>query len=115
MSVPAREQLRRLIEDDFDAVERIWKEATKKRRTTKTHWATCKECKHRVGVEVEQESYALKDITAFLNFAAGYGIGKPPEEKTVSVNITARRLEQLSDQELDAIIEGTARELPAGS
>lgn len=110
----ARTKLRELLENDFAAIERIWKDVTKKRKKTKSHWATCSHCNHRVEVTVEQESYALKDIVAFANFAASYGIGKPPEEKKVDINITAKRLEELSDEELDAVIEGTARELPAG-
>lgn len=116
MSLPARQFLRELLESEEgqQRIEAIWRDVTEKRTVKKTLWGTCRECKHRVELTQEFEVYSLKDAIAFLSFAASYGVGKPPEEKKVEINVTAKRIEELSDDELDAVIEGTARELPAG-
>jgi hypothetical protein len=86
----------------------IWDELTQK-RLQRVGQVECPRCKEMKNVDVELEVYKLKDVIAFLGWAATFGIGKPPDERNVNVNITARRLEEMSDEQLDAIID--AREL----
>lgn len=117
MSLPNRKFLRDLLESEEGQkrIQDIWDEVTTKRHERITS-IDCPRCQGMRKVDVTAEKYNLKDVISFLGFAAAYGIGKPPEEKIHHVNVTARRLEEATDEELDAIIEGrVARELPAGS
>ena len=122
-----RNRLRALLEDDnFSALEAIWEDVKTKRKETVRvpvieRQVTGEGRGKRVVAErmvnqyVEIERYPIKDAITFITLVANFGVGKPPEEKTVNVNVTAKRLADATDAELDAIIEGTARELPTGS
>lgn len=121
MSLPARQFLRQLLEskEGQERVKAIWEEITQKR--TQQVYVTHEYHRKDGSVDyrkqpVDVEVYAIKDIVSFASFAASYGVGKPPEEKRVDVNITARRLEDATDDELRAIAEGrVVAELPPRS
>jgi hypothetical protein len=119
-----RKRLRELLENDFEAFEAIWKEVTTKRFQkiyVDEHQIKMNEKGTRVierrtrKVPYDVEVYPLKDAITFARLLADFGVGKPPEEKTVNVNVTARRIEDATDDELTAIAEGRAGELPPGS
>ena len=60
-------------------------------------------------VPVEVEVYPLRDLDRLLGLALSFGVGKPPEEKKIEVNIN-QRIEEMTDAELAAVAE--YRELP---
>lgn len=110
----SRKFLRELLESEEGQkrIKDIWDEVTHV-GMEKAGWGTCTNCNHRV--ELQVEAYKMREIISFLQFAAAYGVGKPPEEKRVDINVTARRLQDATDDELDAIIEGrVSAELTAG-
>lgn len=118
MTLPARQFLRELLEseDGQRRIKKLWEAATDEQVREKSDWVTCRECKHRTQHTFTYKAHSIKDAASILSLAATYGVGKPPEEKRVDVNITARRLEDATDDELRAIYEGHVRaELPAGS
>lgn len=62
-------------------------------------------------VPVEVEVYPLRDLDRLLGLALSFGVGKPPEEKKVEININ-QRIEEMTDAELASVAE--YRELPSG-
>ena len=123
----ARKKLRELLEaDNFAAIQAMWDDVTTKRKETvyvhvterqvelRSNGETGKVVKERmVRTPVEVERYPVRDAISFMQLAAAYGVGKPPEEKQVNVNVTGQ-IQHMTDQELEAIIEGEARELGPG-
>lgn len=116
-----RDQLKTLLESDEarEALQNIFNEVTSKRSVTiRDSSMICPRCKAEHDLDWKifpaYEAYALKDVIAFLSLALAYGVGKPPEEKNVNVHVTARRIEDATDEELEAIIEGRAVALPPG-
>lgn len=61
-------------------------------------------------LDIEVDTYELKDVNTFLRMALEFGVGKPAEKKQVDVNVRALHaiadLEKLSDAELLEIAEG---------
>lgn len=115
----SRKFLRELLESEEGQkrISDIWDEVTTKR--TQSVWVEDREVKFdRDGTKSvkirkqprDVEVYALKDVLTFLNVALSFGVGKPPEDKNVNINVTARRLQDASDDELTAIVEGRVLE-----
>lgn len=120
-----RDRLRGLLEaDDFAAIQAIWEEVSQKRK--QTIWVESYEAKvdekgkvisrRTRKVPVEAELYSIKDAIAFMGLAASFGVGKPPEEKTLNINVN-QQIEQMTDAELAELAraeDADFRALPAG-
>lgn len=87
-------------------------------------WVHCPRCKggdsrrpnqsmKSIPVEVEVPRYKLKEVTAFLRLCADFGIAKPqPPPQRVEVLVRQDvPLGELSDEELEALVEGEFSEL----
>jgi hypothetical protein len=105
----SHEFLRNLLEsDEGQAAFRAVFEDVHTKRLERVTSIDCPRCGKMRKVDVEVERYPLKDFIAFWSFAANYGIGKPPEDsKRVRIS-PSKQIEQLSNEELAAIIEGQA-------
>jgi hypothetical protein len=114
LSLPPRKFLKGLLESEEgqQRIKTIWDEATTPGRK-KMGWFSCHHCKKRN--EVEVEAYSMREVTSLMSLFATFGVGKPPEEKKVDIQVTARRIQDATDEELFAIVEGRAGELGTGS
>ena len=105
----SHEFLRNLLEsDEGQAAFRAVFEDVHTKRLERVTSIDCPRCGRMRKVDVEVERYPLKDFIAFWSFAANYGIGKPPEDSQKVRIPRSMQLEQMTNEELEAIIDGRA-------
>ena len=125
-----RSELRQLLEaDNLAAIKAIWDDLTTMRKETvyvlvdeyqvevRADGSTKRVVKKRqVRTPVVVERYDIKSVISFMGLAAVFGVGKPPEEKTITVNVN-QQITEMSDADLAELAraeDADFRALPAG-
>jgi hypothetical protein len=94
----------RLAHDLEGSYEKIWTTLSEAMDSSKEAWVSCEKCGKRNRVQIPDTQARVRAIEIALS--EGFGKRSAEEKLPPKVNL-GKRIEEMTDEELDAIIDGT--------